>query len=367
MAVRRIITTSAVVAGVIAAGGAVPALAAPVVPVPARVAASDPAPLTVESVRLSHTTVTVQGRDVVMVEVTARLRNVPADGVSALLVATPAPRRDEPRTPATRLATLTRVSGTAQDGVYSGVFRVHATMNGTWTLAGFGESAMDMAFSVPPYVTARTSGPTLQVRGSHAPRIVDAHATPLPKGRTALTGRVVDATTGRPYDHVVPVATCSEARCVDDLPAGAFPAAARTGQFRIVVRSDAFYGLGVYPSAGFQHVLGAENLLDLVHVEHEKPLPLRARPATSSVRAGRVVRITGSSVSRGAEGVRVQLQRQYSCNTWRTVNSGVIRTGGAFTLAAQPPRTGTNTYRVQVAPQGPWARSTSRPFVIRGR
>ncbi|GAB49537.1 hypothetical protein [Mobilicoccus pelagius] len=85
------------------------------------------------------------------------------------------------------------------------------------------------------------------------------------------------------------------------------------------------------------------------------------------MRAGRVVRVTGSSVSRGAEGVRVPLQRHYSRNTWRTVNSGVIRASGAFMLTAQPPRKGMNTYRVQVAPQGPWARSTSRPFVIRGR
>lgn len=96
-----------------------------------------------------------------------------------------------------------------------------------------------------------------------------------------------------------------------------------------------------------------------------RPGIVYATPSVTSAPVGQVVPVNGS-VQGGPYRCQVLLQRLYSGNQWRTVNSGAVRESGRFTLSAQPAYKGLISYRVYFPKCDMFQAGVSKTFTIRG-
>jgi hypothetical protein len=95
-------------------------------------------------------------------------------------------------------------------------------------------------------------------------------------------------------------------------------------------------------------------------------IPISASPAARSAPVGVIVPVTGRAPYI-PQGCQVRLQRLRGSRGWHTVGVARVRPSARFTLAAQPPRRGSHSYRALLASCGRFVASATRPFVITGR
>jgi hypothetical protein len=103
--------------------------------------------------------------------------------------------------------------------------------------------------------------------------------------------------------------------------------------------------------------------IDSQFVRYQK-FAVSAVPAASSVPAGTNVDVNGNVTPVKPNKV-LQLQR-YAGGTWKTVNTGRVRTSGRYTIVATPSGKATYSYRVYAPGDAETVGSLSKRFTITG-
>ena len=309
-------------------------------------------------VQLSETAVTVSGLE--WHDVSVRLHLTSAKGIiqtndtqgfsypSVRFERTTAGRGQVAYAPNTPSFTL--ASGNAEDGWWEGVVHVTAGYDGAFTVTSvFAYQSDYVELAVDP----RTLGidADVQVTGVNIPHLtIQQSPNPVQNGSTlTLSGTLTGADTGLPLSGVG-VAIMQDTPCSEmALGGGGLPTAADGGWRGTFPKWDT--GL---LSCAFVTAVHARSLTDDGIAEYVGMFNLDvnfrewvgARLASSRVRVGRTVAVTGTS---SAIGGPLSLQRQAG-GTWHTVGKTSVRSSGTFTLLAQPPARGTYRYRVLHAP-----------------
>lgn len=267
-----------------------------------------------------------------------------------------------------RMVPLALVSGTRQDGMWRGTTVLGAVNAGVWRPQAIStpELTVDdgVGHDVPASPAGLTSLAAFHLRGSDWPvvRIVPA---PNPPPWHAFTARVTASLsqTGRRAVGL-PIAMSNAFMCGEVFTDSSSDPVTRVpsgGGFPISSwrASDwcAAYGIDAAGQAAGR-AFGSRFTPIAARV--------RAAPASTLVRRGTDVRVTGRYWPQNA--ATVVLQRLVG-RTWHTVGQNFSRSSGRFAFTATPPRLGSNTYRVSVPDLvGERVRRGSSPsFVIRGR
>lgn len=381
---RTTLTAAAIVA---LAGGVVPlggptASAAPAVTCRTQLGGEGTPRFTADSVRLSATSVAPSGTKTAPVTVTAHAGWTGAPradygstcirvGLSRAPVLSIANQQQWPK----RYVSLRLVSGTPTDGVYSGTTQIPSTLSGTLTADEvISEDAFADEYRDPAKVTV--NGPTLKVAGSHVPRIVGLTSAPSPVPARAktftITGRIVDASTGRGYANAVPVSICDGDFGSYHRIGQTVRTQPKTGVFTATVPATAYDpGLGFCATLTPGGVSGDPEGLQRIAVAtaHYRVLGTMTAPAVrGSVPAGTTVGVRGrlDLGGRYAGGLTVELQRQYARGVFRKVGSAAVNGDGTFRLVAQPKR-GRFVYRAAMTGTDTWDPVVSPAFAITGR
>ena len=270
-------------------------------------------------------------------------------------------------------ATLRRTTGTGTDGTWTAHVPVTAAAAGTWRVQYLGFPArVDHPENAPgsTYTPPKTAVPTVPVNGSDP---VVLSVRPVGRGTVERTSApvafVVSASLASSHRPVVGARLLVRTTINDDLtilpsiPTTAVRTNAQ-GQARWSVPGTKVGGLftverplrGAVAFGGFSP--GESVLLDLAPFTGQ----LTARPAVTSVRAGRNIAVTGSTNSS-----HVVLQRRVS-GRWSSVGEKYLDCVAtcSYRLTATPPK-GTWSYRVvQTAGANGSARAATRAFTLRG-
>jgi len=324
----------------------------------------------VTDLSLGASAVAVDGVAVAPVPVRFTLTGAPVDAAAIVLVlTTPAWDRSAP---GRLVAAVTRADGTEGNGTFRGTVLVPSSAHGTWRAQAV---LFDTSAGVPSFLDAiDVSGEavTLQVTGTHRPRLRFERTIPAyPSTTVTLRGILTDSATGRPLKGRA-VSFGVDNLCVEH---GA--AATRTtdagGRASWSMRMGGTWLLCAWaPLPGTaNHPLDYARPSYGVAVAHGTfGVRLTASVRTATVRAGRSTPVTGSVLTAldtraqaGAARTAVRLQRLVG-RTWRTVNSGQVRTSGRYTLTATPPARGRHAYRVWFPTSSGYAGTVSRTLWI---
>ncbi len=329
------------------------------VAVPAAQAAPDPQ-LTITSVTLGRTSVAVSGLNTVAVPVRVKGgydSTDPAHANTSLVAYLFRTAGTGQLT--TMIATdLVRVAGTVQDGEWLGTLAVPSTANGTFKV---------ISVQVGPYVVDKrgpdpvaVDGPSLTVAGYHLPRLtasVIPRVVPFGSGFT-VRAAVTDSATGKPYGTKIPLRFAATAAwCRQPLHPGSLTSTAGIAQ-------TSYEGALADVSNCIRLRNGAFDKLILT-ILVARPAIVAAVPAKTSVPVNTVVAVNGS-VAGAPTACPVTLRRWHSSGVWVNASHAAVRPSGRFTLTAQPPYRGSNTYRVDFAVCGRYQAGSSKSFVIRG-
>ncbi len=268
-----------------------------------------------------------------------------------------------------RIIELRLQSGDAADGVWWGMTTLSGVSAGIWRgtqiTAGdlvavddgstpwSGESSF---VGLPPEVTASAN---VNIRSTDRPTLtIRVPSTPVPVGAAyAVTGAMRLSTSHRPVYHAGLVIGTGECSPWDFQRIGyRYTSAAGTWGLasRLVVpRWCAFYGVD---ARGINAIAWTASTTRFLRAT------ITAVPATSGVRVGRPLKITGRANPLAA----VTLQRYYA-GRWHRVGSATLwPSTGAYRVYAYPP-SGTWRYRTQVMSTSAALGATSRVFCLTGR
>ncbi|MEU4390916.1 hypothetical protein [Kribbella sp. NPDC023855] len=251
---------------------------------------------------------------------------------------------------------LKRTGGTLNDGTWTGTVDVPSTANGTFKVYG-----VLPGYMLPGDMTTETpvDGPSIAVTGVHLPKLaVQVIPRVVPFGSAYQVKAVIyDSATGKPYGVRLPLQVVNDNLCVeyDAIPrytdtAGVlittFPAAAADSLNCVRVRGRYFDTI-----ARFFFPL--------------RPGIVAATPSKTSVPVSTLVPVNGS-VAGAPYRCPVLLQRLHGRTAWRLANQSTVRQSGRFTVVAQPPNLGNNSYRVYFPTCDRFQAGYSRTFAIQG-
>jgi hypothetical protein len=314
--------------------------------------------LTIKSVTLGRSTVLVSGlnRVAVAVTVTAEYISDSSQDIEPLNVFL---KRTGGVGPLGYMVAgyLKLTAGTLKDGTYTGTLSVPSTANGTFTVDWVvrGNLNNEVSQSEAPF-----AGPSIAVTGVHVPKLV-AQVIPrvVPFGSPyQVKTAIYDTATGKPYGTRIPVGLAAD----DILCHYSNIYSGRTSTAGILYTS--------FPAASANvsnciRVLGPS--FDTINRYF---LPLRpgivgVTPSKTSVPVGTVVPVNGT-VADAPERCAVLLQRLHGRTVWRLASQDIVRGSGRFTVRAQPPNLGNNSYRVYFPTCGRYQAGYSRTFAIQG-
>ncbi|HEY5629935.1 MAG TPA: hypothetical protein VIR16_10525, partial [Candidatus Limnocylindrales bacterium] len=193
--------------------------------------------------------------------------------------------------------------------------------------------------------------PTFTVEGSHQPRLTGGTSPAIVSLGTSpytIKGRLTDSATGLPLAGATVVLGLDSA-CAEGV----------SGTFRTVTGSTGYYAFPPLTSNDakmYSNCIwvpgrdwGGRNSRVIYVTGRTIPVLLRtwvsAAPAATRVAVGTTVAITGS-VGGPPYDCPIALQRLYGSTAWRTVDTGIVRMSGRYTLHARPSVVGANRYRV---------------------
>jgi hypothetical protein len=254
---------------------------------------------------------------------------------------------------------LKLTAGTLADGTYTGTLDVPSTANGTFEVYSVWRGYLAIQ-DVGMIDETPFDGPSIAVTGVHLPKLA-AKLIPrvVPFGspyqvKVALS----DSATGKPYGTRLPLlVSADETLCYSGAGSSgrtdtagvlytSFPVDAANYSNCVRVVGDVFDTIGLF-------------FLPL------RPGIVGAAPSKTSLPVNTVVPVNGTVA--GAPGFcPVLLQRLYGRTAWRPASQGIVRQSGRFTVRAQPPYRGNNTYRVYFPTCKRFQAGVSKPFVIRG-
>jgi hypothetical protein len=350
--------TGRVLAGI---GSALLGMTALLVAAPSAVAASstaqtpDPDPaLTVTSVTLGRATVLVSGLNRVVVGVTIKA-GYDSETETPLNVILKRTGGVGPLN--SMIGDLKRTGGTLKNGTWTGTVEVPSTANGTFKVTGVLPGYLDPRGSI--YESTPFDGPSIAVTGVHLPKLaVQVIPKIVPFGSAYQVKAVIyDSATGKPYGVRLPLRVVNDEACLGfgnetrlTDTAGvlytSFPAAAADTINCVRVRSRVLDTLSHY----FTPL---------------RPGIVAAAPSKTRVPVSTVVPVNGS-VAGATAFCPVLLQRLHGRTAWRLANKSAIRASGRFTVLAQPPNLGNNTYRVSFPTCNRYQAGYSRNFAILG-
>ena len=325
-------------------------------------AKSDTTPPELHSITFSRETVAVSGLQTKLLVVSARLTD------DTEVVEQPFFPGQE-SFPAVRInnrwVVLSLVSGTKQDGIWTGGVAVTSdwasgtyepdqifARDSSWTLLDIDPSTV---IDVPSIEVTSSNKPVLTLTFSPQPAVVG--------GSLTRTVRVIDRDSGQPLQGV-PVTVNYDNSCAE-------------GDIRspdgLTNASGVYNSTFTNSTAALGHCawITSDNIPEqpatIIAPTYLFPnyrWSVTARPASTSVPAGTNVAVTGTLEPDGS-GTEVQLQR-LTGSTWRTVNRGTTGGENRFSILATPPGVGTYSYRA-LAPGNPSRTGATSPvFTIRG-
>ncbi|MEU4390915.1 hypothetical protein [Kribbella sp. NPDC023855] len=345
----------------VAIGSALVGLAALLVAAPSAVAGPgtaqwpDPDPaLSVTSVTLGRSAVLVSGlnRVVVGVTVTAGYNSETETPLNVILARTGGvgPLNS-------MIGDLRRTGGTLKNGTWTGTVEVPSTANGTFKVTGVLPGYLDPRGSI--YESTPFDGPSIAVTGVHLPKLaVQVIPKIVPFGSAYQVKAVIyDSATGKPYGVRLPLRVVSDEACHD------YGTATRLTDTAGVLYTS-------FPAAAadtINCVRVRSRVLDTIsrYFNPLRPGIVAAAPSKTSVPVSTVVPVNGS-VAGAPQVCPVLLQRLYGRTVWRLVSKSTVRQSGRFTVLAQPPNLGSNTYRVYFPTCGRFQAGYSRTFAILG-
>ena len=327
---------------------ALPAAAAPS-------SAQSPDPnLTVKSVTLGRSSVLVSGlnRFVVGVTVKASYNSTSETPLNVLF------RRTGGVGPLKYMIAgqLQRTGGTLKDGTWTGTVDIPSTANGTFKVYGVLPGylqAGDMTTETP------FDGPSIAVTGVHLPKLaVQVIPRVVPFGSPYQIKAVIyDSATGKPYGVRLPLQVVYDNLCVE------YDAGSRlTDTAGVLITSmpaDAANWLNCVRVRGRFFDTISHGFFPL------RPGIVAATPSKTVVPVSTLVPVNGS-VAGAPYRCSVQLQRLHGRTAWRLANQSTVRQSGRFTVTAQPPNLGNNTYRVYFPTCHNFQAGYSKLFAIRG-
>lgn len=227
---------------------------------------------------------------------------------------------------------LKRVSGTLQNGVWSGTLNATSTANGTFKVTGVATGPWGAPVGGTPFDATPYDGPSLAVTGTHLPKVT-ASVSPkvVPFGSPySIRWAITDTATGKPYGIVTKSYKAADADFLNCLRLTGAPYDIG-GQWLFVAR----------------------------------PGIVSAAPSKASAPVGTIVPVNGS-VAGAPYRCKVSLQRLYGASQWREVTWGFTRQSGRFTVNAQPAYKGLIPYRVYFPTCNRYQAGVSKVFYIRG-
>jgi hypothetical protein len=314
--------------------------------------------LIIKSVTLGRSTVLVSGLNRFAVGVTVKAEYV-ADGPQDPLALNVYLKRTGGVGPLGYMVAgyLELTAGTVRDGTYTGTLSVPSTANGTFTVEWVMRGSLHLDI---PQSYALFAGPSIAVTGVHVPKLV-AQVIPrvVPFGSPyQVKTAIYDSATGKPYGTRIPVGLAAD----DILCHLSAINSGRTNTAGILYTS--FPAASANPSNCIRVLGPAFDTINLFF------LPLRpgivgVTPSKTSVPVGTVVPVNGT-VADAPENCAVLLQRLHGRTVWRLASQGAVRWSGRFTVRAQPPNRGNNSYRAYFPTCGRYQAGYSRTFAIQG-
>jgi hypothetical protein len=168
---------------------------------------------------------------------------------------------------------------------------------------------------------------------------------------------IYDSATGKPYGVRLPLRVVNDEDCLGF-----------GNESRLTDKAGVLYTS--FPAAAadtINCVRVRSRVLDIISHDFTplRPGIVAAAPSKTSVPVSTVVPVNGS-VAGAPQSCPVLLQRLYGRTVWRPVSKSTVRLSGRFTVLAQPPNLGSNTYRVYFPTCYRYQAGYSRTFVIRG-
>ncbi|MEU4390917.1 hypothetical protein [Kribbella sp. NPDC023855] len=253
---------------------------------------------------------------------------------------------------------LKRTGGSLSDGTWTGTVDIPSTANGTFKVYGVLPGYLqvgDMTTETP------FDGPSVAVTGVHLPKLaVQVIPRVVPFGSPYQVKAVIyDSATARPYGVRLPLVVTVDDACAE-----------RGGIARLTDTAGVLYTSFPAATADWLNcvrVPGGGRFFDTLGLGF---VPLRpgivaATPSKTSVPVSTVVPVNGT-VAGAPYRCPVLLQRLHGRTVWRLASQDTVRASGRFTVRAQPPNLGNNSYRVYFPTCDRFQAGYSRTFAIRG-
>jgi hypothetical protein len=253
---------------------------------------------------------------------------------------------------------LKRTGGPLNDGTWTGTVDIPSTANGTFKVYGVLPGylqAGDMTTETP------FDGPSIAVTGVHLPKLaVQVIPRVVPFGSPYQVKAVIyDSATAKPYGVRLPLVVAVDDACAE-----------RGGIPRLTDTAGVLYTSFPAVTADWLNcvrVPGGGRFFDTLGLGF---FPLRpgivaAIPSKTRVPVSTLVPVNGS-VAGAPYRCPVQLQRLHGRTAWRLANQSTVRASGRFTVVAQPPNLGNNSYRVYFPTCDRFQAGYSRTFAIQG-
>jgi hypothetical protein len=254
---------------------------------------------------------------------------------------------------------LKRTAGTLKNGTWTGTVEVPSTANGTFKVTGVLRAYVLDGSDGGTVSETPFDGPSIAVTGVHLPKLaVQVIPRVVPFGSAYQIKAVIyDSATGKPYGVRLPLQVVYDNLCVE------YDAGSRlTDTAGVLITS--------MPA-------DAANWLNCVRVRGRffdtighfffplRPGIVAAIPSKTSVPVSTLVPVNGS-VAGAPYRCPVLLQRLHGRTAWRLANQSTVRQSGRFTVVAQPPNLGNNSYRVYFPTCNRFQAGYSRTFAIQG-
>jgi len=337
---------------------------------PAAAAAADTTAPRLRSIELSRSAVTVSGLQTVLVGVRVRL----TDDTGVQVIADPVEGNYWPTVSfggPGAVVLLTRTEGTPQDGIWTGQLPITSAWTGlakTTKIQAY-DVGMKNLLDVDPNTVI--DAPSVTVQSSHRPGVdLTFSPEPLPAGRPVTEQiRVWDIDTGLAWPNA-PLVVGYEVGCFEAFAGRLSVHTNAAGIFRRTVpgTQTQFQHCAWVP--GLAEVNAPPGFLNPTMIAYDaqsvraRRFTVGAAPAKAAVAAGTNVDVNGV-VTPVKPSKTLQLQR-LSGATWKTVNTGTVRSSGRYTIVATPPGRATYAYRVYAPGDADTVGATSKAFTIRG-
>ncbi|MFG1819216.1 hypothetical protein ACGFIF_36020 [Kribbella sp. NPDC049174] len=256
---------------------------------------------------------------------------------------------------------LKRLSGTLQNGVWSGTLNATSTANGTFKVTGVVTGPYGAPIGGTPYDATPFDGPPLAVTGTHLPKVT-ASVSPkvVPFGSPySIRWAIIDTATGKPHGSRIRALLGVDVPCAEDSGGGESVRTDTNGTVTKSYKAVDADALNCLRLTGAPYDIGGQWLFVA------RPGIVSATPSKTSAPVGTIVPVNGS-VAGAPYNCKVWLQRLYGATQWRSVGSGAVRQSGRFTVNAQPAYKGLIPYRVYLPACYNYQPGVSKVFYIRG-